>query len=72
MARVLFDVGNQTSIEDGLAIGGGVQSAVEVERRARKLNALCLSIRFKAFNPSGSKTVSASLTGAMGIGTSYD
>ena len=66
IAWVLLDVGNQPRVEDRFAVAPGIEPAIEIEIGAVDCQIDQSGERFKAFNPSGSSTVSASFTGATG------
>jgi hypothetical protein len=55
IARILFDVGLQSGIEDVLAIGLTVKARIQIEDRAGNLDPHLVGDSFKGFEPLGKK-----------------
>jgi hypothetical protein len=70
VAWILFDVGDHAGIENALAIVRGIKSGVEIQIGSFKVQTDHLATLFKAFRPSGSRSMSVALTGATGSGDS--
>ena len=70
VAGILFDIGDHARIEHTLTIVRGIKASVEIQIGSSKVTPTVLATLFKALRPSGSRTMSVTLTGAMGSGDS--
>ena len=68
VARVFVGVWDEPHVEDRFAVVPGIKSAIETEIRVIDFLINQSGDAFRAFNPSGSRTVPASSTGATGSG----
>ena len=68
VARILWDVGHHTGMENARAIGCSIKAAIKVARSPSEVQPDLLATSCNAFRPSGPKTMSVALTGATGTG----
>src|SRR5215213_8229271 len=68
ITRVFLDVWNQPRVENRFAVAPGSNPPSRLRYEPSVFKSVSLATRFKAFNPSGRSTVSASFTGATGSG----
>src|SRR3954467_4448952 len=68
IARIFLDVGNQPALKIALRLCLESNPPSRLRYEPSIFRSVSLATRFKAFNPSGRSTVSASLTGATGSG----
>ena len=69
--RILWDVGDHAGIEHALAVVRGINTSVEIHIGVSESKPTFLATFFNAFSPSGSSTISVSLTGATGRGDTH-